>query len=161
MRWLIALLLVTGTAHADQRFSTFGLGTSMARNEPGWALRVEHRFDTGHPEKSDPLFGMRAGLDTWDAGGHWGIAMPIGFYGVAQVHAMRTTLGGGLGLWTLDKSGGEIHAGVSPFASASLEGSIGTLLVSLDGRLARQVIGETGDFNVYTVMLMVGRRLKR
>ena len=161
MRWLIALLLLTSTAHADQRFAAFGLGTSMAANEPGWALRFEHRFDTGHPEKSDPLFGARVGLDTWDAGGHWGIAMPLGFYTGAQIHSMRTTIGGGLGLWTLDKSGGEIHAGVSPFASASLEGSVGTLLLSLDGRLARQVIGETGDFNVYTVMLMVGKRFTR
>ena len=161
MRWLIALFLLTGPAHADQRFAAFGLGTSMAQNEPGWAFRMEQRLDTGHPEKSDPLVGVRIGLDTWDAGGHWGIAMPIGVYTGAQVKAMRTTLGGGVGLWTFDKSGGQVHFGVSPFASASLEGSVGKLLVSLDGRLARQIVGETGDFNVYTVMLMVGKRFTR
>jgi hypothetical protein len=161
MRWLIVLLLLTSTAHADQRFAAFGLGTSIAGNEPGWAVRMEHRFDTGHPEKSDPLFGARLGLDSWDAGGHWGITMPIGSYVGAQVKSMRTTLGGGVGLWTFEKSGGEVHFGISPFASASLEGSMGNLLVSLDGRLSRQVIGEVGDFNVYSVMLMVGKRFTR
>lgn len=161
MRWLIALLFLTTTAHADQRFAAFGLGTSMASNEPGWALRVEQRLDSGHPERTEPLVGIRIGLDSWDAGGHWGIAMPIGVYTGAQVKSMRTTLGGGVGLWTFDKSGGEIHGGISPFASASLEGSVGQLLVSLDGRLARQVVSETGDFNVYTVMLMVGKRFRR
>ena len=161
MRWLVALFFLTSTAHADQRFASFGLGTSMTRNEPGWALRMEQRLDTGNPDRSEPLVGVRVGLETWDAGGHWGFAMPIGPYFGAQVKSIRTTIGGGIGLWTFEKSGSEIHGGVSPFASASLEGSVGNLLVSLDGRLARQVIAETGDFNVYTVMLMVGKRFRR
>ncbi|MDQ3336203.1 MAG: hypothetical protein M4D80_13625 [Myxococcota bacterium] len=162
MRWLIALLFLTSTAYAEgQRFAAFGLGTSVASNEPGWALRAEHRFDSGDPDENEPLFGARIGLDMWDAGGHWGIAMPLGTYLGAQVGSMRTTIGGGIGLWTFEKSGGEVHFGISPFASASLEGSVGKLLLSLDGRLSRQVIGETADFNVYSVMLMVGKRFTR
>ena len=163
MRWLIALLLLTSPAYADwdQRFGAVGLGTSMAGNEPGWALRVEHRADTGDPDEDEPMIGARIGLDMWDAGGHWGISMPLGTYVGAQVKSMRTTIGGGMGLWTFEKSGGQIHFGISPFASASLEGSVGNLLLSLDGRLSRQVIGETGDFNVYSVMFMVGKRFTR
>jgi hypothetical protein len=84
--------------------------------------------------------------------------MPIGMYFGGHTKSLRTTIGGGIGLWTFEKSGDQVHFGISPFASASLEGTVGHVLLSLDGRVSRQVIGETGDFNVYSVMLMLGRR---
>lgn len=165
MRWLLALafLVVATAAHAEgSRFAMFGLGTSMAANEPGYALRVEHRLDATRTGDGDtePVVGGRMGFEIWDAGGHWGFAMPLGFYAGGQVEQLRTTLGGGVGLWTF-KSRGDVHYGVSPFASASLEGTIGKLVLSLDGRLSRQIIAETADFNVYSVMLMVGKRFAR
>lgn len=162
MRWLLVLsiVLAAGPARADG-FSAFGLGSAIAENEPGWGLRVEHRGDLTDRE-GGALVGLRFGLDTWDAGRHWGFAMPIGMYAGGQAKSMRTTIGGGLGLWTFEKSSGsELHFGVSPFASASLEGSAGKLHISLDGRLSRQVIRSADDFNVYSVMLMVGRRSRR
>jgi len=167
MRWLLALslVLVASTARADgDRFVVFGLGTSMAANDPGWALRVEHRLDatrTSAHARGEPLVGGRMGVETWDAGGHWGFAMPMGMYFGGQVNSMRTTIGGGIGLWTFERGGGDVHFGISPFASASLEGTVGKMILSLDGRLARQVIAETGDFNVYSVMLMVGKRFAK
>lgn len=161
MRWLLLLVLTSSAAHAEgSRFSMVGLGTSMAANEPGWAFRTEFRQDV-NDRKDDPLFVSRIGLETWDAGGHWGFSMPLGFYSGAQVGAMRTTLGGGVGLLTFEKNTNGLHFGVSPFVGATLEGSVGTLHISLDGKLARQVVGETADFNVYSVMLMVGKRFER
>jgi hypothetical protein len=166
MRFLVLVVfVVVTTARAEgSRFVLFGLGTSIAENEPGYALRMEHRLDATRTGDGDtePVVGGRMGLEIWDAGGHWGFAMPVGFYAGGQVEQLRTTLGGGVGLWTFERSRGDVHFGVSPFASASLEGTIGkTLVVSLDGRLSRQVVMETADFNVYSVMLMVGSRFKR
>lgn len=162
MRWplVLSIVLASSTARAERtRFSAFGLGTAIAANEPGWVVRAEHRLDL--TDDDDGIIGSRIGVETWDAGGHWGFAMPIGMYAGGQAKAMRTTIGGGVGLWTFEKSGGALHFGVAPFASASVEGVAGKLLISLDGRLSRQVIGETADFNVYSVMLMVGKRLSR
>lgn len=163
---VLVLGLAGGVARADgERFMVFGLGGSLAAtDDPGWVARFEHRLDATRPhhhERGVPLVGARLGFETWDTAGHWGCSMPIGMYVGGRAGAIRTTLGGGVGLWTFERSRDQVHFGVSPFASASIEGTRDDLVLSLDGRVARQVLGERADFNVYSVMLMVGRRFAR
>ena len=136
MRWLVlARVLAATPAHADgARFAMVGLGSSLAIDEPGWAFRAEQRLDATRidDDEASGLVGARFGLEAWEAGSHWGFAMPLGVYAGAQVSRVRTTLGGGVGLWTFEKQDSKLHYGVSPFASASLEGSVGKLALSLD-----------------------------
>ncbi len=164
MRWLLAIVLLHGVADAKgNRISAAGLGASRTAESAGWSFRLDTRIDLAEGEGDDDtaaIVGARVGIETWGAGSHWGFAMPLGYYAGAQVKTVRTTLGGGLGLWTFERDGTTTHFGIAPFLSASLETTQGELFLALDGRLARQVIAEADDYNVYSVMFMLGRRFK-
>lgn len=163
---VLSILLLAGAAEASDRghgYGAVGLGTSVATNNEGWALRAEYRGDItdNDDDEAEGLAGARVGFDFWGNSGHWGFAMPIGYYVGAQVNTVRTTLGGGVGLWAFERDGGsDTHYGVAPFLSSSLEFVLDKALVSLDARLSRQVMGEMDDYNVYSVMVMIGKQFK-
>jgi len=163
---VLAIVLAESNAFAgESHFTLYGMGPAFAHNDPGWALRVEKRVDATRSSVDDErgLFGGRIGLEYWNAGSHWGIAMPVGFYAGAQVKEVRTSIGGGLGLWAFEMGrGGKEGWGIAPFASSTLEFlHIADLSIAIDGRISRQVVNERDDFNVYTVMFMLGRHYGR
>ena len=163
MRWMIVLCVVgtASTAHAREGgFNTVGLGSSLVDNVAGWIARAETRVDFERPSEDDSgsLFGMRAGLEFWKAGERWGFTTPIGYYIGAQVDHTRTTLGGGFSLIHME-GGPKFTGGIAPFLSGSLEFVYDGVLLSVDARLARDVIGEADDHNTYSVMLMVGKKI--
>src|SRR5687768_683441 len=129
MRWLLVLVAISSTAHAGggDHFTLYGVGSAIAEQDLGLSTRIEKRLD---------LFDARIGGEYWNTGGGWGVSMPIGLYAGAQVKTVRTTVGGGVGLWNF--TGGGENIGVSPFASTTLELVHGKLVVALDVRLSRQ-----------------------
>ena len=163
MRALLVLVLFASVAHADgDRFSLMGLGTSITEQVPGWVFRIESRFDARRADEGgDVISGGHVGLDVWSANGRWGFSLPIGWYIGGEAMSMRSTIGGGIGLITLEGGGGRITGGLSPFANATIEKTAGELMLAIEGRLTRQVIAEQSDHTVYSVMLMAGRRFSR
>lgn len=163
MRWLLVLMLTASAAHADgDRFALAGLGTSIVEQAPGWVFRIESRIDTTRTDEDEPsgVTGGHVGIDAWSANSRWGFSMPLGWYAGAQAKSMRTTIGGGLGMFALE-GGRDFTGGIAPFANATLEKTAGELMIVLEARLARQVIVEQPDHNIYSVMLMAGRRFDR
>jgi hypothetical protein len=51
--------------------------------------------------------------------------------------------------------------GIAPFATATVEKLAGNLIIVLEGTVARQIVAGDTDHNIYTVMLMGGRRFGR
>jgi hypothetical protein len=159
VRTLLLLLLLTVPAHAGSKLAMFGLGSARTDAATGWVARMEGRFDwTKADGDAHVIFGNRFGFEAWSAGDHGGVSVPIGWYAGAQVGNVRSTLGVGFGLWTFETSKSPVAGGISPFASASLEGTFDKLAVSLDARITRQVVGDMADFNVISVMVMAGKR---
>jgi hypothetical protein len=159
VRCLLLLLLLTLPAHAGSKLAMFGLGSASTEGAHGWVARVESRVDFNKADSDAHLiFGNRFGFERWSAGDHSGVSVPIGWYLGAQVGDVRSTLGVGFGLWTFETSKSQAAGGISPFASASIEGTFDKLALSLDGRITRQVVGDMTDFNVLSVMVMAGRR---
>jgi len=159
---VLVVVGMSSTAHAREGgFSALGLGTSFVNNVEGWITRAETRLDFDGPsaDETQGIVGMRAGMELWAAGGRWGFTTPIGYYVGAQVKGTRTTLGGGFSLIHIE-GGPNFTGGVVPFLSGSLEFVVDGVLLSFDGRLARSVIADTDDHNTYSVMLMVGKRIK-
>jgi hypothetical protein len=163
VRALLVVLLLTGVAHAEgRRFSLIGLGTSIVEQAPGWVFRIETGFDTERADEDEGsgITGASTGIDVWSANDRWGFSFPIGYYLGGQMKGMRSRIGGGFGLLALE-GGSTFTGGISPFANASIEKTAGELIIALEGRLTRQVIAEQPDHNVYSVMLMAGRRFDR
>ena len=164
MRWLLVLvvLLSARAAHADgDRFALLGLGSSMTSRSTGWAFRVDNRIDTLETDDDENVvLGANVGFDAWSAGSHWGFSFPIGMYAGAQVFSMRSTVGIGFGMWTFEKTSSDMKGGFSPYANATLEKTAGELMLAVQGRIARQAVFEMTDHNVYSVMLMAGRRIR-
>ena len=166
MRWLFVLLLTVRVAHAEEpeRSVIAGLGTAMSNQTAGWAFRVVNRIENKHTDDDAQIIrGGIVGLDTWGAGGRWGLSFPAGGYFGAQVGSVRTTVGFGLGMYAVEKRSEETEGagGIAPFANATVEKLTGDLLLVLEGTVSRQVIIDRTDHNVYTVILMAGRRLGR
>src|SRR5688572_20699721 len=160
MRWLLVLVAISSTAHAGggDHFTLYGVGSAIAEQDLGLSTRIEKRLDLfdADDDGETGLFGARIGGEYWNTGGSWGVSMPIGLYAGAQVKTVRTTVGGGVGLWNF--TGGGENIGVSPFASTTLELVHGKLVVALDVRLSRQAVTNIDDFNVYSAMFMFGPR---
>jgi hypothetical protein len=159
-RALLALLVLAGAAHAEgKQFTLIGLGTSIVEQAPGWVFRIETGFDTERTDEDDGsgIMGGSTGIDVWSANDRWGFSFPIGYYVGGQMKGMRSRIGGGFGLLALE-GGSTFTGGISPFANASIEKTAGELIIAVEGRLTRQVIAEQPDHNVYSVMLMAGRR---
>ena len=158
MRWLFAFFFVAiaSPAHAGDHFTLYGVGSVMAKNEPGLATRVEKRFDAINADDDEEtgIFGARVGFEHWRTNATWGVAMPIGMYFGGQVKNVRSSIGGGVGLWTF--AGDGENFGVSPFASHTLEVVSGKLVVAVDARVSRQAVFNVDDYNVYSVMVMFG-----
>jgi hypothetical protein len=162
MRWSIVLLLLSSVAHADgDRFSLMGLGTSVVDDTAGWDFRIESGSDALNvdTDTASVIMGAHVGLDVWGANGRWGFSLPIGWYTGAQASSMRSRIGGGIGLITLEGGDG-FTGGIAPFASTALEKTMGELIVAVEGRVTRQIISDERDHNVYGVMLMAGRRFR-
>lgn len=159
MRALIVLLLLSSFASAD-RFTSYGVGSAVASNTAGIVSRVETRLDLfdRDDDQIGGILGTRLGVEWWRAGGDQGFALPLGFFAGANVNNVRTSLGGGLGLFTLVTSSNGY--GIAPFASSLLELSAGKLVVAFDARVARQTLVGVSDFNVYSVMVSVGPRYR-
>lgn len=160
MRSTIVLLLVlSGTASANTDFGMVGLGSTFADGKPGWILRTELRMDLDFTEEDDnsAIWGARIGLELWGTGAKTGFSIPVGLYQGAQIAHTRMTVGAGVGLWAVDRHDQRSHQGFAPFVSSSIELWREELLISLDVRLTRQLVAEARDFNVYSVMLMVGK----
>ena len=158
---IVLVLALSSTAAAEQAgMKLVGLGTSIVTGEPGWILRVEGRtdFERRHDDDDGVIAGARIGLETWRTGHHLGFAVPLGWYVGAQVKSVRAALGGGFALWAFDHTEDETFQGLAPFASSTTDLMFGKLVISLDVRLSRQAFGDRPDFNVYSVMLMVGKR---
>jgi hypothetical protein len=163
MRALFVLLLLTGVAHAEgRRFSLIGLGTSVVEQAPGWAFRIESGFDVDDADEDEGggIMGGSTGIDVWSANERWGFSLPIGYHVGGQMKGVRSRIGGGFGLLALE-GGSTFTGGISPFANASIEKTTDELIIALEGRITRQVIAEQPDHNVYSVMLMAGRRFDR
>ena len=158
MRWLFAfaVLAISTTAYAGDHFTLYGVGSAIANNDAGLATRIEKRFDAinADDDEETAIFGARMGLEHWRAGGTWGFAAPIGMYFGGQVKKVRSSIGGGVGLWTF--AGDGENFGVSPFASHTLEVVSGKLVVAVDTRVSRQTVFNVDDYNVYSVMVMFG-----
>ena len=165
MRWLLVLMLTARLAHAEEdRFVLAGAGTAMSKETTGWALRVVSRMDAKHDDDEAHLInGGIVGVEAWSAGDRWGLSFPTGGYVGAQVGSVRTTLGGGLGMYAVEKRTSETEGsgGIAPFVNGTIEKITGDLTLVLEGTISRQLIIERADHNVYTVMLMAGRRLGR
>jgi len=159
---IVLVLALSGTAAASaDGMTVVGLGTSSATGEPGWILRVEGRTDSGRAHGDDDeraITGSRIGLEAWRTGHHFGFAVPLGWYVGAQVRSVRATLGVGVALWAFDHTEDETFQGAAPFASSTIDLMLGNLVISLDARLSRQLFGERSDFNLYSLILMVGKR---
>ena len=158
MRALLIVMLLSSVASADH-FTSYGIGPAVAKNETGIVSRIEKRVDAMDVDDDEVggIFGVRIGAEWWRAGGKQGFAMPVGLYAGGNVKTVRTSLGGGIGLWTFT---GRENFGVSPFASSLLEVSAGKLVVTFDARLARQTVFNDDDFNVYSVTVSVGPRYR-
>jgi hypothetical protein len=161
---VLALVIASAPAHAGEHFSLYGLGATLRNGDPGWSLRAEKRLDATRSRVTNEtsVVGGRIGLEFWNVGETTGFNMPVGFYTGAQLKTVRTTVGGGIGLWAFDWGrGSEEHAGIAPFLSSSIELTAGDMVLSLDGRFSRQVLLKTEDYNTFGVMLMVGYRMDR
>lgn len=156
MRLALAILLASTTAAAETSYGTVGLGSSYAADQPGWMLRTELRqdFDDDRTVRT----GARLGLEFWKSAEHVGFDVPLGVYWCADVGGARTSLGFGAGLWNIEYHGDRAFHGIAPFASGSIELARDKLLLSLDVRVARSIVSDASDFNVYSLMLMVGKR---
>lgn len=157
MRSLVILLLLATHAHDGSKLAMFGLGGTTAEGRVGRIARAEFRADFNKTDgDAYMIYGNRAGFELWSAGEHKGLAVPYAWYFGAQVGRLRSTLGAGFGLWTFEFSQATAAGGISPFANASLEATFGDYAFSLDGRITRMVVGDMDDFNVASVMVMVG-----
>jgi hypothetical protein len=166
MRWLFVLILTARLAHAEESevFALAGLGTSMSNETTGWELRAIARMENEHPDdEPHRIGGAIVGLDVWGAGDRWGLSFPTGGYVGAEVGSVRTTIGGGLGMYAVEQRDGDDKGafGIAPFATATVEKLAGNLIIVLEGTVARQIVAGDTDHNIYTVMLMGGRRFGR
>jgi hypothetical protein len=160
VRALLVLLLLAGVAHAEgRRFSLIGLGTSIVEQAPGWVFRIESGGDAWPTDEEGVTMGGHGGLDIWSANDRWGVTLPIGAYVTARALNVRSRIGGGVGLLALE-GGNTFTGGISPFVNASLEKTAGELVIAIEGRISRQVIAEQPDHNLYSVMLLAGRRFR-
>lgn len=160
MRLSIVLCLAasTTTAHADgDHFTLYGLGPAIADGEPGMAFHLDKRLDA---DDDEAVFGARIGLDVWSAGERRGGAVPLGIYFGGQVDNVRSTIGGGVGLFAVSTRPSGEGFGVAPFADATIEYVTKKAVFALEGRLARQAVLQMADYNVYSVMFMFGRRYR-
>jgi hypothetical protein len=168
MRWRIlvvwVVLTIPALAFADgAHYTLYGIGTAIGKDQsPGVDVRIEKRLDATRTDEDDEAFVAqgRIGVDVWSAGDHWGFSFPLAWQMGGQAKSIRSTIGGGLGLFAFARDHQE-HFGIAPFGSTSLEMTMGKVIISLDGRIARQVVHATDDFNVYSVMLMFGPRYDR
>jgi hypothetical protein len=163
--WLVlALSLVASTAAAGrERHMTAGLGPAGSAadpGEPGWLVRVEQTTDT--EQRRHAAFGTRVGLELAVAGGHGTFTMPIGWYVGTRSGPVRSLFGGGLGLLTVDYGDDDFGLGISPFLGTSIDLVIGDrAVITLDGRLARQVLANAPDYTSWSALVMVGRKFDR
>lgn len=159
MRAIFVVLLLAIPAHAGSKLVLLGAGNATVDEAPGWIVRAEARLDFNDTDDEPHLvFGNSFAVEAWSAGEHEGFAVPVGWYAGAQVGHARTTLGVGFTVWAYELTKTPAAKGIAPFANATLEATAGKLAISLDGRIARQVLLDTEDFNVYSVLVMLGRR---
>ena len=160
-RYLLLLLVLSGSAAASERAGGLvGVGTAFAHDQPGWMVRIESVAESHKSDDDEFISGGRVGIELWSAGGSTGMSFPVGGFIGGETDLARATLGGGVGLWAFDFSGvGDgVKGGVAPYLASSVQFSIGKMLVSIDARVSRQVIGEASDYNVYSVLLALGGR---
>lgn len=156
---VVGVLGLAATARADDHHFMAGIGAGMT-DEAGWVARFAQTLDAGHTVDGEPIAGLRTGLDVWHVGDHAGFSLPAGFYLGGRAGDVRTTLGGGLGAFTLDHDGhmGNTTVGISPYASATLEVVAGRLIATFEARATRQVLADADDYTLWSVLVLVGAR---
>lgn len=168
MRMLLALVLVvvpSVAAAGETGFSSIGVGTAIQDEQLGIVVRYAAGNDVDNPsyneDAEEPIAGAGAGIEVWKAGDGWGIEFPIGGYIGAQVGRVRTALGAGVGMYSIAFRNSEFGFGVTPFGNAVVELALGKrALITFDARVGRHVLASADDFTRYSMVVMLGNRMK-
>lgn len=168
MRMLLALVLVvvpSVAAAGETGFSSIGFGTAIQGEQAGIVVRYAAGNDIDNPsyneDAEEPIAGAGAGIEVWKAGGGWGFEFPFGWYVGGQVGHIRTALGTGVGMFSLASRRSDYGFGITPFGNAMIEIALSKRAhVTLDARIGRHVLGGADDFTRYSMVVMLGNRMK-